>query len=323
MKKIFVAGAGGMIGNYMVESLIAEGHDVHAADIKPLDEWLRAFPEATNYSQVDLSDVYNALAVLPHDCDEVYNFAANMGGIGFIETEQLACIASVDITHSMLKAAYNNGARRFLQASSACAYPVDLQREAGNVALKESDAWKGRPEVGYGDEKLFGEALCEVYGGLEGFETRVVRYHNIYAGGYSTFEGGREKAPAAIARKVAEAVKSGDQTIEIWGDGEQTRSFCFIDDCIIGTKLVMRSHYEKPLNLGSDELVTINELVDLVEDIAGVTLERRYNLDAPQGVKGRNSDNTLIKSLFDWAPSISLRDGMEQTYAWVCDEIGV
>lgn len=319
-KNVIVAGAGGMIGGYLTKRLLEEGHTVTAIDIKDGGDWLQWHDEAYNEDNVDLSDYMTAWTVIPA-ADELYMLAANMGGIGFIEENPLDCIMSVDISSATLRAAQQSGVGRFFYSSSACAYPIEIQQDANIPPLKESDAWKGRAEYGYGEEKLFTESLCEFFDKCTDLQTRVARYHNIYAPAFTTFKGGREKAPAAICRKVAEAVISGDRTIEIWGDGEQTRSFCFIDDCVEGTIKIMRSGYNKPLNLGSDELVTINQLVDIVEEIAMVKLKRTYNLNAPQGVKGRNSCNDLIKEVLGWAPSIKLADGLEQTYEWVYNEV--
>lgn len=321
--KVAVAGAGGMIGGYLVKRLLDDGHQVIASDIKPQHRWLQLHKDKNvrNLSNLDLSRYENAVRAIPFHADEVYCLAANMGGIGFIEQQPLECILSVDITSSVLKAARELHAKRFFYSSSACAYPVEIQQDADIPALKESDAWKGRAEYGYGEEKLFSESLCEFFNKCSDLETRVARYHNIYAPAFTTYAGGREKAPAALCRKVASAVLSGSDTIEIWGDGEQTRSFCYIDDCIEGTLMITRGDYDKPLNLGSSELVTINQMVDIIEEIAGVKLKREYDLDAPQGVRGRNSDNTLIKQVYNWEPTTKLRDGLEKTYKWIYDEM--
>jgi GDP-D-mannose 3',5'-epimerase len=321
MKTVAVTGAGGMIGGYLVKRLLEEGHKVIASDIKKNTDWLQWHTGARNIPNLDLSNPRNARFALPMGADEVYLLAANMGGIGFIEQQPLDCILSVDITSSVLKAARDLGASRLFYSSSACAYPIEIQQETDVPALKEDDAWKGRAEYGYGEEKLFSESLCEFFNKCSGLQTRVARYHNVYAPAFTTFKGGKEKAPAALCRKVAEAVVSGFNTVEIWGDGEQTRSFMYIDDCIDGTLKIMRSIYDGPINLGSSELVTINQMVDMIEEIAGTKLKREYNLSAPQGVRGRNSDNTLIKYLFDWEPSIKLRDGLEKTYEWIYNEV--
>jgi nucleoside-diphosphate-sugar epimerase len=254
------------------------------------------------------------------DADVVYNLAADMGGMGFIENNRALCMLSVLINTHLLMAAHAHGVQRYFFSSSACVYAADKQVSEHPAPLKESDAYPAMPEDGYGWEKLFSERMCRHFREDFGLVTRVARYHNVY-GPHGTWTGGREKAPAAICRKVAEAKLSGQKTIEIWGSGNQTRSFMYIDDCLKGTQLLMESDVEEPLNIGSDESVSINQLVDLVEEIAGVKLERTYNLSAPKGVNGRNSDNTLITERLGWAPHISLRNGLEQTYRWIYDRI--
>jgi len=250
----------------------------------------------------------------------IYNLAADMGGMGFIETHKAECMLSVLVSTHMLVAAKEAGVPRFFYSSSACVYNGDKQTEANVTALKEADAYPALPEDGYGWEKLFSERMARHYREDYGMATRVARYHNVY-GPEGTYDGGREKAPAAMCRKVIEAKLSGKHEIEIWGDGEQTRSFMYIDDCTQGTIKLAESDIVEPLNIGSDELVSINRLVDIVEKIAGIKLKRSYKLDAPKGVRGRNSDNTLIKELMNWAPSIRLEDGMEKTYKWIYDEM--
>jgi GDP-D-mannose 3',5'-epimerase len=243
-----------------------------------------------------------------------------MGGMGFIETHKAECMLSVLVSTHMLMAAKEFGCERFFYSSSACVYAAEKQTDAAVVALKESDAYPANAEDGYGWEKLFTERMARHFREDYGLATRVARYHNVY-GPHGTYEGGREKAPAAICRKVIEAKLSGSNSIEIWGDGEQTRSFMYIDDCVQGTQAIMASDILEPINLGSDELVTINQLVDIVEKIGGVALKRRYDLGAPKGVRGRNSDNTLIQEKLGWAPSTRLADGLERTYAWIYDEM--
>ena len=315
---ILVAGAGGFIGGHLVANLFHHGYRrVRAVDNKPLDAWHQVFPEADN-RQRDLSEK-TACYEVAGDVAWIYNLAADMGGMGFIESHKADCMLSVLINTHLLMAARDCGVERFLYTSSACVYAADKQTSADVEALKEADAYPAMPEDGYGWEKLFSERMCRHF--MEDFRliTRVTRYHNVY-GPNGTYDGGREKAPAAICRKVIEAKRSGRNEIEIWGDGQQTRSFMYIDDCLKGTDLIMRSDVTEPLNLGSDQLVTINQLVDIVEAIADTKLRRRYNLDAPKGVRGRNSDNTLIKQVLGWAPSISLEEGLEQTYRWIYDE---
>jgi nucleoside-diphosphate-sugar epimerase len=318
-QKILVCGAGGFIGGHLVADLLRKGHrDVRAVDVKPLGEWYQRFPDAENL-QLDLS-LKEACDRAAHGAAEIYNLAADMGGMGFIENNKALCMLSVLINTHLLMAAKDARAGRFFFASSACVYNADKQKSPDVVALKEEDAYPAMPEDGYGWEKLFSERMCRHFREDFRLTARVARYHNVY-GPHGTFEGGREKAPAAICRKVIEAKLSGNHEIEIWGDGHQTRSFMFIDDCVKGTQAIMHSDIIEPINLGSSELVTINQLVDIVEDIAGLKLKRRYNLSAPKGVNGRNSDNTLIKNLLGWEPDTRLRDGMEKTYRWIYDQM--
>jgi nucleoside-diphosphate-sugar epimerase len=312
---ILVTGAGGFIGGHLMSRLRAEGHTrIRGVDIKPFAEWYQRFDDVENLC-LDLQRreaCHQACAGVA----DVFNLASDMGGMGFIETHKAACMLSVLINTHMLVAARHAGVRRYFFSSSACVYAADRQTSPAVVPLKEDDAYPAMPEDGYGWEKLFGERLCRHFHEDFGVETRVARYHNVY-GPHGTFDGGREKAPAAICRKVIDAVLADRSEIEIWGDGEQTRSFTYIDDCVEGTLRLMRSGVREPLNLGSAELVTINQLVDLVEEIAGVRLTRRYKLDAPKGVRGRNSDNTLIGSRLGWSPSTPLREGLKATYDWI------
>jgi GDP-D-mannose 3', 5'-epimerase len=317
--KILVAGAGGFIGGHLVADLLKKGHeDIRAVDLKPFKEWYQHFPGVENV-QLDLQD-RNACDRATDGARTVYNLAADMGGMGFIENNRALCMLSVLINTHMLMAAKNHGVERFFYSSSACVYAADKQTSPEVVALKESDAYPAMPEDGYGWEKLFSERMCRHFREDFGIATRVARYHNVY-GPHGTYDGGREKAPAAISRKVIQAKLSGQHEIEIWGDGKQTRSFMYIDDCLYGSQAILASDILEPINLGSSELVTINQLVDLVEDIAGCKLKRRYKLDAPKGVNGRNSDNTVIKKYLGWEPSTRLRDGLEKTFRWIYDEI--
>jgi GDP-D-mannose 3',5'-epimerase len=315
---VLVTGAGGFIGGHLVSSLVAQGRQVRAVDKKPLSEWYQKFPQAESIS-ADLSQRGTCEAAVT-GVAEIYNLAADMGGMGFIETHKAECMLSVLINTNLLLAARGAAVGRFFFSSSACVYAADKQTITDLVALREEDAYPAMPEDGYGWEKLFSERLCRHFREDYGLVTRIARYHNVY-GPDGTFQGGREKAPAAICRKVIEAKLSGDHRINIWGDGHQTRSFMYVDDCIKGTQLLMNSAVEQPINLGSSELVSINQLVDIVEDIAGVKLHRDYDLGAPKGVRGRNSDNTLIREVLDWEPSISLRDGLEKTYRWIYDQV--
>jgi GDP-D-mannose 3',5'-epimerase len=318
-EKAVVCGAGGFIGGHLVESLLANGVDViRAVDIKPIDEWYQASKDVDNLS-LDLKDKDSCLKAA-EGATAIFQLAADMGGMGFIENNKALCMLSVLTNTHMLMAARDKGVERFFYSSSACVYNGDKQKNPDVVALKEEDAYPALPEDGYGWEKLFSERMCRHFEEDFGLQTRVARYHNVY-GPLGTWTGGREKAPAAMCRKVLEAVHSGKHEIEIWGDGHQTRSFMYIDDCTKGSQMIFESDVHEPLNLGSSELVSINQLVDIVEDIAGIKLERKYNLSAPKGVNGRNSDNTLIQQKLGWAPSISLREGMAKTYAWIEEQM--
>ncbi len=314
-EKVVVCGAGGFIGGHLVKDLLAQGINVvRAVDVKPLDEWYQTSKGVENLS-LDLRDRSNCQTAA-NGTEIVFQLAADMGGMGFIENNKALCMLSVLTNTHMLMAAREAGVERFFFSSSACVYNGEKQTNPDVVALKEEDAYPALPEDGYGWEKLFSERMCRHFEEDFGLTTRVARYHNVY-GPLGTYEGGREKAPAAMCRKVIEAKQSGKHEIEIWGDGHQTRSFMYIDDCTHGTQAILESEIDEPINLGSSELVTINQLVDIVEDIAGIKLERHYNLGAPKGVNGRNSDNTLIQKYLGWEPSIRLRDGMAKTYAWI------
>jgi nucleoside-diphosphate-sugar epimerase len=298
--------------------LLDQGHEVRAVDIKSLDRWYQRHDAAENLV-ADLSEKQAAFEATA-DIDTVYNLAADMGGMGFIENNRALCMLSVLINTHLLMGAKENGVRRYFYASSACVYAAGKQDSPDIEPLKEADAYPAMPEDGYGWEKLFSERMCRHFYEDFGLETRVARYHNVY-GPHGTWDGGREKAPAAICRKIAQAKISGNHEIEVWGDGQQTRSFMYVDDCIYGTQMITEGPPVEPINLGSSELVTINQLVDIVEEIAGIKVERKYNLDAPQGVRGRNSDNTLIKAKYGWEPSIKLRDGLEKTYNWIFKQV--
>jgi nucleoside-diphosphate-sugar epimerase len=310
-----VTGAGGFIGGHLVAELRRRGHRrLRAVDIKPLDQWFQRFDDIDN-QVLDLR-TKEACHVATGEARYVFNLASDMGGMGFIELNKALCMTSVLINTHMLMSARDIGVERFFFSSSACVYAADKQTSTDVVPLREEDAYPAMPEDGYGWEKLFSERMCRHFSEDFGLVTRVARYHNVY-GPFGTYDGGREKAPAAICRKVIEAQLSGSQTIEIWGDGEQTRSFTYIDDCLEGTLKLMESQFPEPLNIGSDQLVTVNQLVDIVECIAGVKLVRLYQLDAPKGVRGRNSDNTLVRQRLGWSPSRRLQDGLRETYAWI------
>jgi nucleoside-diphosphate-sugar epimerase len=317
--KAVITGAGGFIGGHLVQFLKNEGFsDIRAVDQKPLDDWYQLHGNVENLV-MDVQGL-DACQFVCRDAEVVYNLAADMGGMGFIENNKALCMLSVLINTHMLMAARDHGVKQFFYASSACVYNGEKQTGSDNPGLKEADAYPAMPEDGYGWEKLFSERMCRHFREDYGIQTRYARYHNVY-GPHGTWDGGREKAPAAICRKVIQAKLSGHHTIDIWGDGEQTRSFMYVDDCTYGTHRILNSDILDAINLGSDEMVSINRLVSIAEDIAGVKLQRNYQLDAPKGVRGRNSDNTMIKERLGWAPSISLREGLEKTYAWIYDEI--
>jgi nucleoside-diphosphate-sugar epimerase len=318
-KRFLVAGGGGFIGGHMVARLRDLGAArVRAVDIKDVAQWYQVFPDVENVVADLRSPADCEMAV--SDVDVVINLAADMGGMGFISTHRVDCMRSVLINTHLLDAAAKLPVDRFFYASSACVYNEALQTDSINDGLREEDAYPAMPENGYGWEKLFSERLCQHYLEEMGLAVRVARFHNVY-GPNGTWDGGREKAPAAISRKIAQAVLTSGDEIEIWGDGQQGRSFMFVDDCVEGVLRLLDSEWSDPINLGSSRLVTINELVDIVEAIAGVQLKRRYLLDAPQGVRGRNSNNDLIKRELGWEPSTSLEVGLEQTYRWVYDQI--
>ena len=320
MKKddlIVIAGAGGFIAGALTRYFKGKGFtNIRAVDIKPIDQWYQTVEGVENIADCDLQIKENCYRVCA-GAVEVYNLAADMGGMGFIENNKAACMLSVLINTHMLMAAKDVGkVQRYFYASSACAYNTQLQQDSNCTALKEEDAYPAMAEDGYGWEKLFSERMCRHFREDYGMQTRVARFHNVY-GPNGTWDGGREKAPAAICRKVIIAKDTDSSEIEIWGDGLQSRSFMFIDDCLQGIDMITHSDVLEPLNLGSSELVTINTLTDIAEEAGGAQLSRNYKLDAPKGVRGRNSDNAKIKQLLGWEPSILLREGMAKTYAWI------
>ena len=316
--RVVVTGAGGFIGGHLVAEFRNQGYKhIRAVDEKPLGEWYQRFDDVENLS-LDLNIKENC-EVSAKGVDEIYNLAANMGGMGFIEHNKALCMLSVLINTHMLQAALNHGCHKFFYSSSACVYNADKQKTFEAPSLREEDAYPAMPEDGYGWEKLFSERMCRHFREDFGLYTRVARFHNVY-GPWGTWFGGREKAPAAICRKVIEAKIQGTHEIEIWGSGDQTRSFMFADDCVKGIQLITNSQILEPINLGSTEAVSINQLVDIVEGIAGIKLKRNYNLGAPKGVNGRNSENSLIKKYLNWEPDTTLQAGLEKTYAWIYDQ---
>ena len=317
--KILVAGGGGFIGGHMLAELRRQGFtNLRSVDIKPQSEWFQRFSDVENLV-LDLKDKENCFTAV-QGVDYVFNLAADMGGMGFIENNKALCMLSVLINTHLLLAAREIGVKRFFYASSACVYNAEKQKSPEVIPLKEEDAYPAMPEDGYGWEKLFSERMCRHFREDFGVETRVARFHNVY-GPHGTYDGGREKAPAAISRKIIQARLDGSYEIEVWGNGTRTRSFMYIDDCLKGILRIVNSDIIEPINLGSSELVTINQLVDIIEGIAGYKVKRNYNLKAPQGVNGRNSDNKKINSYLNWEPNISLREGMAKTYAWINEQI--
>jgi len=317
---IVITGAGGFIGGHLMKYFFGKGFTrIRAVDKKPFGQWYQHLPEAENL-QLDLRSEEACRRVCA-GAAEVYNLAADMGGMGFIEHFRVECLRSILINTHMIEAAHQAGVRRYFFSSSACAYNILLQQDPKVRALKESDAYPAMPERGYGWEKLLSEIFCQEYCAERALKTFIARFHNVY-GPHGTWDGGREKAPAAICRKVVEAMDAGNREIEVWGDGNQTRSFMYIADCVRGIDRIMHCDelIATPVNLGSNEIVTIDELVSKVEAIAGVRLRRKYDLAAPRGVAGRNSDNTFIKRILNWQPDTSLEFGLRETYDWIKDQ---
>jgi GDP-D-mannose 3',5'-epimerase len=319
-KSILITGGGGFIGGELARQILKLGaREVRVVDRKDPRDWYQIHEGAKNLN-LDLADYPNCEKVIK-DIDVVFNLAADMGGMGFIENNKALCMLSVQVNTNLLKSALeSDNIERYFFSSSACVYRSDLQDTENVIPLKEEDAYPASPEDGYGWEKLFSERMCRHFNEDFGLETRIARFHNVY-GPFGTYAGGREKAPAALCRKVIEAKNSGNYEIDIWGDGNQTRSFMFIDDCVEGVLRITNSDINFPINLGSSFLVSINQLIDIIEEIAGVKVKRNYDLSAPLGVRGRNSDNTLIKQELGWEPAISLQQGLEKTYKWIHDQL--
>ena len=319
-KKILVVGAGGFIGGHLVDRLLKDGNTIVATDIKPKEYWFQDFDNAENYYATDMKDISNCRKVVT-GVDFVFNMACNMGGMGFIENNKAECMLSVLINTNLLIACNENKVQRYFFSSSACAYNETMQQDVFIKGLKEEDAYPAQPQDGYGWEKLFSERMCRHFQEDYGLEVRVARYHNIY-GPFGTYDGGREKAPAALSRKVAQSKINKTNNIEVWGDGKQTRTFLYVDDCIEGTLKLFESEYSDPVNIGSDEQVSINQMIEIIEEISNVdTLKREYQLDKPKGVRGRSSNNDLAKKVLNWSYELSLKDGLTKTYNWIYSEL--
>ena len=318
MKKILVTGGGGFIGGHIVKKLLEQNISVRAVDIKPFNNWYQLHEKCENF-QLDMTIKENCYKMVK-GCNEVINMACNMGGMGFIENNKALCMLSVLVNTHMLMACKDFKIKKYFFSSSACAYNTDLQKNKNITGLKETDAYPAMPEDGYGWEKLFSERMCRHFFEDYNLDVKVARYHNIY-GPFGTYDGGREKAPAAISRKIADCILYNKKTIDVWGDGEQTRSFLYIDDCVDATLKLFNSEHHGPINIGSEEQVSINELIEKLENIAGIKVEKNYQLDMPKGVRGRNSDNTLIRKTLNWEPNYSLQEGLKYTYHWIFSEM--
>ena len=318
MQKILVTGAGGFIGGHLVKRLIEQGHEVRAVDIKDFNEWYQHYPEVDNFC-LDMSLKENCFK-MTEGTDGVINMACNMGGMGFIENNKALCMLSVLVNTHMLMACKEFKVKKYFFSSSACAYNKDLQDQPTISGLKESDAYPANPEDGYGWEKLFSERMCRHFLEDYGLDVKVARYHNIF-GPNGTYDGGREKAPAALCRKIIESILENKNTIDVWGDGKQTRSFLYIDDCVDATLKLFNSEFHGPINIGSEEKVSINEMISKIEKISNQKVSKNYQLDKPKGVRGRNSDNTLIRSQLNWNPKYTLYQGLEKTYDWIFQEL--
>ncbi len=318
MKKILIAGGGGFIGGHLATRLLDLGYSVRCADIKPKDQWYQIFNKVDNFV-LDLEDKTNCEKVT-EGIDEVINLACNMGGMGFIENNRALCMLSVLVNTHLLMACKKNNVKKYFFSSSACAYNTELQKDPSINGLKEADAYPAMPEDGYGWEKLFSERMCRHFTEDYGIDTKVARFHNIY-GPMGTYDGGREKAPAAICRKIAMAKLKNEKIIDVWGDGKQTRSFLYIDDCVDAVVQLFNSEVNDPINIGSEEQVSINEMIEYVEEISNYKVKKNYQLDKPKGVRGRSSDNTLIEKKLGWKPKYSLKEGLKKTYHWIFEEI--
>ena len=318
-KNILIVGAGGFIGAHLVKKLLSSGNRIVASDIKPKEYWFQEYEQVENHYSMDMKEINNCRKV-SKGIDYVFNMACNMGGMGFIENNKAECMQSVLINTNLLIACKEEKIKKYFFSSSACAYNKTKQQDVFIEGLKEEDAYPADPEDGYGWEKLFSERMCRHFMEDFGIEVRIARYHNIY-GPFGTYDGGREKAPAALCRKVLHAKIKNENKIQVWGDGKQTRTFLFIDDCIDGTLRLFESNYSEPVNIGSDEQVSINQMIEIIEKISGIDkLEREYQLDKPKGVRGRSSNNDLVKKILNWSYKIKLKDGLKSTYEWISSE---
>ena len=319
-KKVLIVGAGGFIGGHLVKKILDNGNSVVATDIKPKEYWFQEFDTVENHYSTDMKDISNCRKVT-EGVDYVFNMACNMGGMGFIENNKAECMQSVLINTNLLIACNENKVQRYFFSSSACAYNKTKQQDVFIEGLKEEDAYPADPEDGYGWEKLFSERMCRHFMEDYGLEVRVARYHNIY-GPYGTYDGGREKAPAALCRKVIQARKDKNDIIDVWGDGEQTRTFLYVDECVEGTLRLFESDYSEPVNIGSDEQVSINQMIGIIEGISGGgEFKKNYQLDKPKGVRGRSSNNDLVKKVLNWSYKMSLKEGLTKTYQWIESEM--
>ena len=318
MKKILVTGAGGFIGGHLVKELLNKGYSVRAVDIKPFEEWYQIFNDVENH-QLDMAIKENCFK-MTNGVSEVMNMACNMGGMGFIENHKAECMLSVLVNTHMLMACKENKVKKYFFSSSACAYNKDLQDKPNISGLKESDAYPANPEDGYGWEKLFSERMCRHFLEDYGLDVKVARYHNVY-GPNGTYDGGREKAPAALCRKIIIAKEKNSDIIDVWGDGKQTRSFLFIEDCVNATLQFFNSNHHGPINIGSEEKVSINEMIEKIEKISSKKFKKNYQLDKPKGVRGRSSNNDLIRKLLKWEPKYNLYEGLKRTYQWIEEDM--
>tara|TARA_B100000131_G_scaffold19115_1_gene18897 strand:- start:1168 stop:2178 length:1011 start_codon:yes stop_codon:yes gene_type:complete len=319
-KTVLVVGAGGFIAGHLIKKILENGNKVVACDIKPKEYWFQDFDNVENHYSMDMKDIINCRK-LCKDINYIFNMACNMGGMGFIENNKAECMQSVLINTNLLIAAKENKIEKYFFSSSACAYNKSKQQEVFIDGLKEDDAYPADPEDGYGWEKLFSERMCRHFMEDYGIHVRIARYHNIY-GPYGTYDGGREKAPAALCRKVIQSKIKNENKIQVWGDGKQTRTFLYVDDCVEGTLRLFDSNYSDPINIGSDEQVSINQMLDIIEQIGETKkLEREYQLDKPKGVRGRSSNNNLIKEVLNWSYQIKLKEGLKKTYDWIYSEI--